>query len=88
VPDVEGLDGFGGPVMHTSRWDDDVPLGGTRVGVVGTGASAAQVIPRLAERASELVVFQRTPTWVVPRGNVATAYGLMPRLFNASSNPE
>jgi cation diffusion facilitator CzcD-associated flavoprotein CzcO len=69
IPDVEGLEHFPGPVMHTARWDDDVALDGARVGIVGTGASAAQVIPRLAERASELVVFQRTPTWVVPRGD-------------------
>jgi cation diffusion facilitator CzcD-associated flavoprotein CzcO len=80
VPDVDGLDGFPGPVMHTSRWDDDVALDGARVGVVGTGASAAQVIPSLAGRASDLVVFQRTPTWVVPRGDRAYSPGERRRL--------
>ncbi len=80
IPDVEGLGDARLPVMHTSRWDDHVPLDGARVGVVGTGASAAQVIPRLAERTARLVVFQRTPTWVVPRGDRPYSAGERRRL--------
>ena len=66
MPDVSGFDG---PVVHTARWDPALDLDGKRVGLVGTGASAAQVAPHLAERARELVVFQRSPAWVVPRGD-------------------
>lgn len=69
VPAIPGLADFDGPVFHTARWDEAAELDGRRVGVVGTGASAAQVVPHLAGRASSLVVFQRTPPWVVPRGD-------------------
>jgi cation diffusion facilitator CzcD-associated flavoprotein CzcO len=71
VPSVPGLADFPGPVFHSSRWDDTAELAGRRVGVVGTGSSAAQIVPRLAGTASEVVVFQRTPPWVVPRGDRA-----------------
>ncbi|GAA1830621.1 NAD(P)/FAD-dependent oxidoreductase [Pseudonocardia ailaonensis] len=70
MPELPGLESFPGPVFHTSRWDPGADLTG-RVGVVGTGASAAQVIPGLAERASQLVVFQRSAPWVVPRNDRA-----------------
>ena len=66
-PDVAGLDGFDGPVVHTARWDHDLDLRGLRVGVVGTGASAVQVVPQLAGVAEQVVVFQRSAPWVVPR---------------------
>ncbi|GAA4852175.1 NAD(P)/FAD-dependent oxidoreductase [Actinomycetospora corticicola] len=69
LPAIPGLGDFEGPVVHTARWDPATRVDGRRVGVVGTGASAAQVIPQLADRARELVVFQRTPTWVVQRGD-------------------
>ena len=67
LPDVPGLDAFEGEVIHSARWDHTVDLKGKRVAVVGTGASAIQVIPELAATAAELVVFQRTPAWVTPR---------------------
>lgn len=67
IPRIDGLDTFSGEVMHTAAWRHDVELDGARIGVVGTGASAIQVIPHLAERAEELVVFCRTPPYVVPR---------------------
>ena len=67
VPDIDGLDGFSGTVVHTAQWHPDVVSGGERIGVVGTGASAVQIIPHLAESAEELVVFARTPAYVVPR---------------------
>lgn len=67
LPAVPGLGTFGGPVVHSARWDDDVPVDGARVGVVGTGASAVQLVPALAGRARELVVLQRSAPYVVPR---------------------
>ena len=66
-PDIAGRDRFGGPQTHTARWDPDLDLHGKRVGVVGTGASAIQVIPEAADVASHVTVFQRSPAWVVPR---------------------
>lgn len=66
-PNIPGLDTFTGPKFHTARWDSSVDLEGKRIGVVGTGASAIQLIPEMAKVASELVVFQRTPAWVSPR---------------------
>ncbi len=69
MPSLPGLDTFQGPVFHSARWDPDAELRGKRVAVVGTGASAVQIIPSLQPIASRLVVFQRTPAWVVPRHN-------------------
>jgi len=67
TPDLPGLDGFAGPVFHSARWRHDVPLAGRRVAVVGTGASAVQLVPEIAREAAEVTVFQRTPPYVVPR---------------------
>ncbi|MEV4127740.1 NAD(P)/FAD-dependent oxidoreductase [Nocardia sp. NPDC049707] len=66
MPDIPGLDSFGGALIHSARWDHTVPLAG-RVGVIGTGSSAVQIIPEAAERAERLTVFQRTPIWVIPK---------------------
>ncbi len=71
IPEIPGLSDFAGPVFHSARWDGGADLAGKHVGVVGTGASAAQIVPALAGRAAGLVVFQRTPSWVVPRGDRA-----------------
>jgi 4-hydroxyacetophenone monooxygenase len=65
-PDIAGRDRFAGPVFHSAQWDHDVDLAGKRVAVIGTGASAMQVIPAIAERVGELHVFQRTPSWLAP----------------------
>jgi 4-hydroxyacetophenone monooxygenase len=65
-PDIEGADRFAGPTFHSARWDSDVDLAGKRVAVIGTGASAAQFIPGVAETARELTIFQRTPAWFLP----------------------
>ncbi|PAP75005.1 flavin-containing monooxygenase [Rubrivirga marina] len=67
LPDIPGLGGFAGEVMHTARWDESVALDGKRVAVVGTGASAIQVIPAIQPRVGEMIVYQRTPAWVIPR---------------------
>jgi cation diffusion facilitator CzcD-associated flavoprotein CzcO len=66
-PDIPGLDRFGGKVFHSNRWDHHHDLTGERVAVVGTGASAVQIVPQIQPRVGLLVVFQRTPGWVVPR---------------------
>jgi cation diffusion facilitator CzcD-associated flavoprotein CzcO len=66
-PVADIVDGFDGLAFHSSRWPDDLDLAGKRVGVVGTGASAAQLVPRVAEVADQLVVFQRSAAWVIPR---------------------
>jgi cation diffusion facilitator CzcD-associated flavoprotein CzcO len=66
-PDIPGLEGFAGTTMHTARWDDSVELAGRRVAVIGTGASAVQLVPAIAARVAELTVFQRTPIWCLPK---------------------
>ena len=67
LPEIVGLDSFSGPVMHTARWDHSVDLSGKRVAVIGTGASAVQVIPEIAPNVKQLKVFQRTPIWCFPK---------------------
>lgn len=67
VPDLPGLDGFRGRVFHSATWDESVSLDGLRVAVVGTGASAIQIVPAIQPVVDRLFVFQRTPPWVVPR---------------------
>lgn len=67
IPDIEGLRTFVGPAMHTARWDHGVDLTGKRVAVIGTGASAVQVIPEIAPTVAQLKVFQRTPIWCFPK---------------------
>lgn len=71
LPAVPGLDAFAGPAFHSARWREDVDLDGARVGIVGSGASAVQIVPHLAERAAEVVLFQRSAPYVVPRRNRA-----------------
>jgi 4-hydroxyacetophenone monooxygenase len=66
LPDIKGSDTFPGPAFHSARWDHTVELAGKRVAVIGTGASAAQLIPEIARDAGELLVFQRTPAWFGP----------------------
>lgn len=80
IPPIPGLDRFAGVVMHTARWDPDLDLDDARVAVIGTGASAAQLVPALQERVPSLTVFQRTPTHVIPRRDRALADGLRQRL--------
>ncbi|MFE9788508.1 flavin-containing monooxygenase [Nocardia salmonicida] len=67
LPDIPGIESFAGTVMHTSRWDHRQDLRGKRVAIIGTGASAVQVIPEIASRVEHLTVFQRTPIWCLPR---------------------
>lgn len=67
IPEVPGIDRFEGELFHSARWRHDVDLTGKRVAVVGSGASAVQIVPRLAEIAAEVVVLQRSAPYVVPR---------------------
>jgi cation diffusion facilitator CzcD-associated flavoprotein CzcO len=72
-PDIPGLRGFEGRLLHTAQWPHQpVDFSGRRVGVIGTGASAVQAIPRIAEQAAHLTVFQRTANWVLPAWNRPT----------------
>ena len=67
LPDIPGVETFAGPAIHTARWDHSVPLRGRRVAVIGTGASAIQLIPAIAPEVREVLVFQRTPIWCLPK---------------------
>jgi cation diffusion facilitator CzcD-associated flavoprotein CzcO len=67
IPDIPGLDRFQGSRFHSARWDHTAALAGRRVAVIGTGASAVQFIPEIQKQVETLVVYQRTPAWVIPR---------------------
>ncbi|GGU85995.1 Baeyer-Villiger monooxygenase [Streptomyces albospinus] len=69
IPDVPGMADFTGKVFHSARWDHDYDLSGKRVAMVGTGASAIQIVPEIQPRVGTLTVFQRTPPWVMPRAD-------------------
>jgi cation diffusion facilitator CzcD-associated flavoprotein CzcO len=68
-PDIEGRDEFAGPAFHSAEWDHGVDLTGKRVAIIGTGASAIQIVPEIVGQVAELQLYQRTPPWVVPRSN-------------------
>ncbi|RMI30595.1 NAD(P)/FAD-dependent oxidoreductase [Nocardia stercoris] len=67
TPPFPGIEDFAGTIVHTTAWDQDLNLTGRRVAIIGTGATAVQLVPELARAAAELTVFQRTPIWVVPK---------------------
>lgn len=67
--DFPGLDTFSGPCFHTSRWEHDHDLRDKTVAIVGTGSTAAQIVPEIAKKVGKLYVFQREPGWVVPKGD-------------------
>ncbi|KPC84109.1 flavin-containing monooxygenase [Streptomyces sp. NRRL S-4] len=67
LPDIPGLAEFPGKVFHSAQWDHDYDLSGKRVAVIGTGASAIQIVPEIQPKAGRLTLFQRTPPWVMPR---------------------
>ena len=69
LPDIAGRETFAGTTFHAAEWPDGVDLTGKRVGVIGSAASAVQLIPEVAKVAAHLVVFQRSPNWVVPRND-------------------
>ncbi|MEY8018064.1 flavin-containing monooxygenase [Mycobacterium servetii] len=67
TPQIPGIEGFGGKIVHTTAWDHDYEFEGRRVALIGTGATAVQLIPQLAAKASDLTVYQRTAIHVVPK---------------------
>lgn len=69
LPDIDGLDSFAGAQFHTARWDHSVELEGKRVGIIGTGSTAIQIVPAIVERVARLSLFQRTPQWILPIPN-------------------
>jgi cation diffusion facilitator CzcD-associated flavoprotein CzcO len=70
MPDIAGITDFAGKVIHTADWDDDFDPSGHRIAVIGTGATAVQLIPELATTAADLTVYQRTAIWVVPKPDI------------------
>jgi len=68
-PDWPGMRDFQGPMFHTSRWDHGVDLTGKRVAVVGTGSTAAQVVPAIAPTVEKIYLFQRQPGWILPKNS-------------------
>lgn len=71
MPDIAGIKDFTGKIVHTARWDHDFDYAGKRIAVIGTGATALQLIPEIADVAGHLTVFQRTPIWVAPKPDAA-----------------
>jgi len=71
IPALPGLETFAGTTFHSARWNHEHDLTGRRVAVIGTGASAIQFVPHIQPRTSALKIFQRTPPWIVPRGDRA-----------------
>ena len=86
MPDITGLEQFEGELIHTARWPDSLDLSGKRVAVIGTGATAVQLIPEIAAKAQQLDVYQRTPIWVLKKpdrtlpGWLKTLFRLVPGL--------
>ncbi len=82
IPDIPGLASFRGAVFHSARWALDYDLRDRRVAVVGTGASVIQFIPRIQPEVASLTLFQRTPAWIMPRGERHIG-GLEQQLYRA-----
>ena len=66
IPDIEGMDEFQGNMFHSSKWPDDDVIAGKKVAVVGSGASAFQIVPSIAKYCEKLTIFQRSPPWMFP----------------------
>ena len=75
LPAIEGLDRFQGPIFHSAEWPDGLDVSGKRVAVVGSGASAMQIVPAIAGTAAHVAVFQRSPQWAAPSGNYFAPVG-------------
>lgn len=76
-PDIPGLADFKGRLLHTARWPTGLDFAGQRIGVIGTGSTATQLVPALVPTAAHLTLFQRTPNWVMPR--LDRRYGALDR---------
>ncbi len=66
VPQIEGLDAFGGDSFHSARWPDGLSLKGRRIGIIGSGSTALQILPAIVEEVRNVHLFQRTPSWILP----------------------
>ena len=69
LPEIEGIETFQGEIFHSARWNHDVDLTGKRVAVIGTGASAIQIVPEIQKTVGHLDVYQRTAPYVMPRND-------------------
>ncbi|MEU1996159.1 NAD(P)/FAD-dependent oxidoreductase [Nocardia gamkensis] len=67
LPDIKGINDFEGETFHSARWNHDADLTGKRVAIIGTGASAIQIVPAIAAKVGHLDVYQRTAPWLLPR---------------------
>ena len=67
IPPLAGIEEFDGPAFHSAEWDHDVDLTGKRVAVIGTGASAIQFVPEVAEIAASTTIYQRSAPWILPK---------------------
>lgn len=74
-PDIEGLDTFAGKAFHSARWDHTVDLAGKRVGIIGTGSTACQIVGAITDQVAQMHVFQRTPHWISPLPQKAYSKG-------------
>lgn len=74
IPNISGIESFKGQIFHSSRWNHDVDLSNKSVALVGTGASAIQIVPSIIDKVKSLSLFQRTPAWVVPRLDFSYPY--------------
>ena len=82
MPDIKGMDTFTGKTFHSAQWDNSYNLKGKRVAIIGTGASAIQIVPAIAEEVKDLLLFQRTPPWIMPKPDRKISSFEM-KLFNA-----
>ena len=71
MPEIPGLNEYRGKVVHTANWDEGERLEGRRVAVIGNGATGVQIVPLVASRAKHLTLFQRSPSWIIPRNSQA-----------------
>ena len=84
MPEIPGIYDFGGTLVHTASWDDQCSSAGKRIAVIGTGASAIQIIPELADVADRLTVYQRHPIWALPKPDFAIPPWLAATLLRVS----
>ena len=81
LPEIKGLDDFKGKMFHTARWDKNFDITGKTVAVIGTGASAIQIVPAIVPKVKQLYVYQRTPSWVIPKPDFVIG-GFRKKLFS------
>ncbi len=82
-PAIAGIEAFKGSIFHTAQWPVGLDCTGKHIGVIGSAASAVQLIPQLAQQAASVTVYQRTPNWILPRGNVKYGAGRL-KLFDST----